>query len=127
MSSSFAKKRVYFFEKEGYKADMFVVLYGLTGEIGHRVRAHFADGGFRRMEKIYYSESEEDGKRVAADGFSDFFGHGDAHAVFAVEAIFHGVCDKSRVNGRASPVIKPFIVFVQCEYCCLFHKHRNPS
>lgn len=70
---------------------MFVVLYGLTGEIGHKVRAHFVDAGFRRMEKIYYSESEEDGKRVAADGFS----------VLSTPKELESSCDYSyRVNNR---------------------------
>jgi len=49
---------------------MFVVLYGLTGEIGHRTRAHFAAGGFRRMEKLYYFEADKESKTVRDEGFS---------------------------------------------------------
>lgn len=48
---------------------MFIVLYGLTGQIGQRVRTHFEDCGFKRMEKTYYSCNEEDIKSVTADGF----------------------------------------------------------
>ncbi|MBE6959168.1 MAG: toll/interleukin-1 receptor domain-containing protein [Ruminococcaceae bacterium] len=51
---------------------MFIVLYGLTGEIGRRVRSHFDASGFKRMEKIYYSSSEEDITSISADGFSVF-------------------------------------------------------
>ena len=49
---------------------MFVILYGLTGEIGHRARAHFASSGFRRMEKIYYFETDEERSAVEAEGFT---------------------------------------------------------
>ena len=49
---------------------MFIVLYGLTGQIGHRVRAHFASSGFRRMEKLYYMGLDIDKKQVEAEGFS---------------------------------------------------------
>ena len=48
---------------------MFIVLYGLTGQIGRRVRAHFHANGFKRMNKIYYSSSEDDIQTVTADGF----------------------------------------------------------
>ena len=46
---------------------MFIILYGITGEIGKKVRAHFDASGFRRMEKIYYSENEADIRSVTAD------------------------------------------------------------
>ncbi|MBO5280348.1 MAG: toll/interleukin-1 receptor domain-containing protein [Clostridia bacterium] len=70
---------------------MFVVLYGLTGEIGHRVRAHFADGGFRRMEKIYYFERGGESKTVESEGYS----------VVSSPRELEGLCDYSyRVNKR---------------------------
>lgn len=47
---------------------MFIILYGLTGTVGHKVRAHFGANGFKKMEKIYYSDLEEDVKRLQADG-----------------------------------------------------------
>ena len=47
---------------------MFVVLYGLTGEIGHRVRDRFSSCGFKKMGKIYYSDFEEDIKWLSAEG-----------------------------------------------------------
>jgi len=58
------------FRKKGFTAAMFIVLYGLTGQIGKRVRAHFDASGFKRMEKTYYSDSEEDISLVTSDGFS---------------------------------------------------------
>ena len=48
---------------------MFVVLYGLTGEIGHRVRDHFVTSGFKKMKKTYYSDLEEDVRWVSMEGF----------------------------------------------------------
>lgn len=49
---------------------MFIVLYGLTGQIGKNVRSYFDASGFKRMDKIYYSSNQEDIKSVTADGFS---------------------------------------------------------
>lgn len=49
---------------------MFVVLYGLTGEIGHKVHTHFDMCGFRRMEKTYYFKPGADSKTVISDGFT---------------------------------------------------------
>lgn len=70
---------------------MFVVLYGLTGEIGHRARAHFAECGFKKMDKIYYSESDEERKSVEAEGYS---------AVSSPKEL-EALCDYSyRVNKR---------------------------
>lgn len=70
---------------------MFVILYGLTGEIGGKVRTHFAADGFQRMEKTYYFESYEDSKRVREEGFS----------VFSTSEEIESSCDYSyRVNKR---------------------------
>jgi hypothetical protein len=70
---------------------MFVILYGLTGEIGHKVRAHFASGGFQRMEKIYHFDSDKDRTRVEAEGFS----------VVSTPKELEKLCDYSyRVNDR---------------------------
>ena len=70
---------------------MFVILYGLTGEIGHKVRARFTSGGFQRMEKIYYFDSGKGRSTVEAEGFS----------VVSTSKELEKSCDYSyRVNNR---------------------------
>ena len=54
----------------GVVTDMFIVLYGLTGDIGRKVRSHFNASGFKRMEKIYCTNNEEDITLISAEGFS---------------------------------------------------------
>jgi hypothetical protein len=70
---------------------MFVVLYGLTGQIGRNVRAYFDASGFKRMNKIYHSCNEEDIRIVTDDGF----------AVVSTPEELHRKCDYSyQVNNR---------------------------
>ena len=49
---------------------MFIVLYGLVGEIGERVRNHFSANKFKQMKKIYYCSNKEDIKPLTSKGFS---------------------------------------------------------
>ena len=46
---------------------MFVVVYGLTGEIGAYVRSFFDSQGFKRLKKTYYTTSEEDAIRLRSE------------------------------------------------------------
>lgn len=70
---------------------MFVVLYGLTGEIGHRARAHFVSSGFKRMEKLYYFDSYEKSAVVRSEGYE----------VASSSRELESLCDYSyRVNER---------------------------
>lgn len=43
---------------------MFIVVYGLTGDIGDRVRDYFKEQGFKKLKKYYYTKSEKDRQRL---------------------------------------------------------------
>ena len=46
---------------------MFVILYGLTGEIGYSVRDYLVDNKYKKLKKYYYSSLEEDIERLEKD------------------------------------------------------------
>ncbi len=47
---------------------MFIILFGITGEIGHKVRDRYLAKGFKKLHKVYYSEIPSEAERLRSEG-----------------------------------------------------------